>query len=64
MASKNDRGKRSSSKPRRRREEQLDLFPQDLKLAAIAPLGAARRSVSRNDARPLRAAAPIPLVLL
>jgi hypothetical protein len=44
------RGKRSSAKARARREEQLDLFPEQLQLApAAARSGAGRRGSPRND---------------
>ena len=44
------RGKRSSAKARTRREEQLDLFPDHLRLAPAPPrLGAGRRGSPRND---------------
>jgi hypothetical protein len=44
------RGKRSSAKARARREEQLDLFPQELRLAPAPPRsGSGRRGSSRND---------------
>jgi hypothetical protein len=48
---KNDpRGKRSSSKARQRREEQLDLFPRELRLVPATPsLGGARRMAPRNE---------------
>ena len=49
------RGKRSSSK-RRRREEQLDLFPQEPTLAsATRPLHAGRRAAPESGARRERA---------
>ena len=51
MASKNDsRGKRSSSKARPRREEQLDLFPDHRQLVPVTPqLGSERRAEPRNE---------------
>ncbi|HZF31971.1 MAG TPA: hypothetical protein VE907_22835 [Gammaproteobacteria bacterium] len=44
------RGKRSSSKARARREEQLDLFPQDHRLVPTTrPFRDARRAAPRNE---------------
>jgi hypothetical protein len=67
MVSKHDpRGKRSSSKPRPRREEQLDLFTHGLTLApATSTLGGVQRA-RPNPTRGQRAAAGAPtrLVLL
>jgi hypothetical protein len=58
---KNDpRGKRSSSKARQRREEQLDLFPHDLRLApATPPFGGARRAAPRNETGQMRVASGV-----
>jgi hypothetical protein len=66
MAKNDSRGKRSSSKARLRREEQLDLFPHDLKLApAPGSLGGVRRTAPRNQTSRQRATggAPLPVLL-
>ena len=61
MASKNDsRGKRSSSKARQRREEQLDLFPDQSKLVPLTPqLGSERRAAPRNETSQKRIASGV-----
>jgi len=63
MAKNYPRGKRSSSKARQRREEQLDLFPHDLTLApAPGSLGGVRRTAARSQTSRQRAAGGAPIL--
>lgn len=57
---KNHPRKRSSTKARPRREEQLDLFPHDVRLLPVTPqLGGTRRAAPRNETAEKRIASGV-----